>query len=49
MEVTIIYDKKFGDFTHNGKLVFDLEKFVAFNLKAGNTIKFETRIQHAKI
>ena len=36
--VTIVYDRTFDDYTHNGDLVSDLNKFIAKCLELGNTI-----------
>lgn len=36
----IIYDSYFGDFTHNGNLIVDLERFVKSVLESGGEVKF---------
>jgi len=38
----IYYDPEFNDFTHNGDLIFDLEKFIATAFGLGETIEFKT-------
>ena len=38
---TIVYSVEFGDYSHNGDVIFDLEKFIEVTLKMGNSVEFE--------
>ena len=37
----IVYSTVWEDYTHNGGLIHDLEKFIATALSLGETIKFK--------